>query len=184
MAHPLNMAIAFQLLNDIRNGQLRSCLAMGFSEDNLKDLMEPRCMSILVNAAVPWFNVVVDNLVVQRLLIQAKGADEDQLIMKAIEVGASSVLIYQLFGLSPKEVALRRALLNMPNRKGRWPALSQDQERQLWDLWVTYSKETPMDFRDDRALLSIAIRLTEEMPTINLTMVWNMIKSWIEQDLV
>jgi hypothetical protein len=184
MAHPLNMAIAFQLLNDIRNGQLRSCLAMGFSEDHLKDLMEPRCMSVLVNASVPWFKVAVDNVVVQRLLAQAKSGDEDQLIMRAIEIGASSPLIHQMFGLSAKEVALRRAMLNVPNRRGRWPSLSQEQERELWDQWVRFMKDEPMDHRDERALLSRAISLTERMPALNLTMVWNTIKSWIEQDLV
>lgn len=184
MPHPLNMAIAFQLLNDIRNGQLRSCLAMGFSEDHLKDLMEPRCMSVLVNASVPWFKVVVDNVVVQRLLTQAKGCDEDQLIMRAIEVGASSPLIYQMFGLSAKEVALRRSVLNVPNRRGRWPSLSQEQERSLWNLWIRFMKDNPIDFRDERALLERGIILAEQMPDINLTMIWNTIKSWIEQDLV
>jgi len=27
---PLNLAVAFQVLDNIKNGQLRSCLAMGF----------------------------------------------------------------------------------------------------------------------------------------------------------
>lgn len=184
MAHPLNLAVAFQILNDIRNGQLRSCLAMGFAEQDLKDLIEPQCMSVLVNAPVPWFRVVVDGLVVQRLLAQAKDNEEDLLIMQALRNGASSPLIHDLFGLSAKEVAVRRAMLGLPNRKGRWPAVNQEQERALWDRWVSLTKKTPTDPRDSRALLIVAIKMTQSVPPLNLTMVWNMIQSWAEQDLL
>jgi len=184
MAHPLNLAVALQVLNDMRNGQLRSCLAMGFAEQDLKDLIEPHCMSVLVNAPVPWFRVMVDSTVVQRLLAQAKDNEEDQLIMCALQNGASSPLIHDLFGLSAKEVALRRAMLGLPNRKGRWPAVNQEQERALWDRWSSLNQENPADPRDGRALLKLAIKMTHSVPPLNLTMVWNTLQSWIEQDLL
>lgn len=184
MAHPLNLAVALQVLNDIRNGQLRSCLAMGFAEENLKDLIEPQCMSVLVNAPVPWFKVVVDSLVVQRLLAQAKDHEEDQLIMLALQNGASSPLIHDLFGLSNKEIALRRTMLGIPNRKGRWPAVSQEQERALWDRWVSLTRDTPIAPHDSHALLRVAIKMSQSVPPLNLTMVWNTIQGWIEQDLL
>lgn len=184
MANPLNLAVAYQVLEDIRNGQLRSCLEMGFAEHDLKSLIEPQCMSLLVNAPVPWVKVIVDSLMVQRLLEQAKNNEEDQLIMHAIKVGASSPLIHDLFGLSAKEVALRRTMLGIPNRRGRWPTLTQAQETRLWELWVKYGKQTSTDPRDGRALLCTAIQLTEQMPDVNLTMVWNTLRDWIEQDLL
>lgn len=184
MAHPLNMAVAFQILSDIRNGQMRSCLAMGFSEQNLRELIEPQCMSMLVNAPVPWFKVVVDGVVVQRLLAQAKSFEEDQLIMRALKAGASSSMIHQLFGLPAKEVALRRSILNLPNRRGRWPAVNQEQERALWDHWVSDIKEYPDALQNSQTLLSVAIQLTEKLPPLNLSMVWTTIQGWIEQDLV
>lgn len=184
MAHPLNLAVALQVLNNMRNGQLRSCLAMGFAEQDLKDLIEPQCMSVLVNAPVPWFRVVVDSLVVQRLLAQARDTEEDQLIMCALQNGASSPLIHDLFGLSAKEVALRRHMLGLPNRKGRWPAVNQEQERSLWDRWTSLTRETPIDPRDSRALLKVAIKMSQSVPPLNLTMVWNTLQSWIEQDLL
>lgn len=184
MAHPLNLAVAFQILSDIRNGQLRSCLAMGFSEQDLKDLVEPQCMSMLVNAPVPWFKVVVDGLIVRRLLVQAKSCEDDQLVMRALKVGASSSMIHQLFGLSAKEVALRRSILDLPNRRGRWPAVNQEQERALWDHWVNAIKSFPDAPHDSRALLNVAIQVTEKLPSLNLAMVWTTIQSWIEQDLI
>ncbi|MEA9976517.1 MULTISPECIES: DUF2857 domain-containing protein [unclassified Pseudomonas] len=184
MAHPLNLAVAFQILSDIRNGQLRSCLAMGFSEQDLKDLVEPQCMSMLVNAPVPWFKVVVDGVIVRRLLVQAKSCEDDQLVMRALKVGASSSMIHQLFGLSAKEVALRRSILDLPNRRGRWPAVNQEQERALWDHWVNAIKRFPDAPRESRALLNVAIQVTEKLPGLNLAMVWTTIQSWIEQDLI
>ncbi|MCV4286486.1 DUF2857 domain-containing protein [Pseudomonas capsici] len=184
MAHPLNLAVAYQILEDLRKGQMRSCLEMGFAEHDLKSLVEPNCMSMLVNAPVPWARVIVDSLMVQRLLAQAKKDEEDQLIMHAIRVGASSPMIHELFGLPAKEVALRRTILGIPNRRGRWPVMSQQQESVLWELWVKHGKQTSTDPRDARALLGTAIQLTEQMPEVNLTMVWNTLQSWIEQDLL
>ncbi|MCO8165912.1 DUF2857 domain-containing protein [Pseudomonas sp. LJDD11] len=184
MAHPLNLAVAYQILEDLRRGQMRSCLEMGFAEHDLKSLIEPSCMSLLVNAPVPWVRVVVDNLMVQRLLTQARKDEEDRLIMQAISAGASSPLIHELFGLSAKEVALRRGILGIPNRRGRWPVMTQPQEQTLWELWVKYGQQTSTDPRDARALLVTAMQLTEAMPEVNLTMVWNTLQSWIEQDLL
>jgi hypothetical protein len=141
-------------------------------------------MSMLVNAPVPWFKVVVDGLIVRRLLVQAKSCEDDQLVMRALKVGASSSMIHQLFGLSAKEVALRRSILDLPNRRGRWPAVNQEQERALWDHWVNAIKSFPNAPHDSRALLNVAIQVTEKLPGLNLAMVWTTIQSWIEQDLI
>ncbi|RRV04571.1 DUF2857 family protein [Pseudomonas sp. v388] len=184
MTHPLNLAVAYQVLEDIRRGELRSCLAMGFAEHHLKDLIEPHCMSLLVNANVPWVKVVVDSPVVQRLLAQARKNEEDLLVMQAVRLGASSLLIHELFGLTAKEVALRRSILGIPNRKGRWPSLTQEQEQALWQHWLTFGKGTSADPRDARALLRVAMQIVEQMPQVNLMMVWNTLKSWIDQELL
>lgn len=184
MTHPLNLAVAYQVLEDIRRGQLRSCLEMGFTEHHLKDLIEPHCMSLLVNANVPWVKVVVDSPVVQRLLTQAKNNDEDQLVMDAIRSGASSLLMHELFGLTAKEVSLRRSILGIPNRKGRWPALTQEQEQALWKHWLRLGKGTSTNPRDARALLQVVIRVTDLMAPVNLMTVWNTLQSWIQQELL
>ncbi|MBP7656837.1 MAG: DUF2857 family protein, partial [Pseudoxanthomonas sp.] len=39
--HPLNQAVIAQALYDLRNGQLRRCKAMGFSEAELDALKHP-----------------------------------------------------------------------------------------------------------------------------------------------
>lgn len=182
--HPLNLAVAFQILNNIKNGQLRSCLAMGFEEKDLKTLIDPHCMGALVNSPVPWFKVVVDGVVVNRLLAHAKHSEEEELITRAIALGGSSPMMQELFGLPAKEVAVRRAILGVPNRKGRWPNVSAEEETCLWKLWIKYTKEQNTDLKDLRSVLEAAMAMTGHQPALNLAMIWNTIKSWIEQDLV
>ncbi|SEI18006.1 DUF2857 domain-containing protein [Pseudomonas fuscovaginae UPB0736] len=182
--HPLNLAVAFQIMSNIKNGQLRSCLAMGFEEKDLQTLIDPRCMGALVNSPVPWFKVQVDGDVVQRLLSHTRGSDEEELISRALRLGASSPMILELFGLSPKEVAIRRTMLGIPHRKGRWPLVSHEQEMRLWEHWVRLTKEQGTNPQDPRAVLHAAMLMSECEPTLNLTMVWSLVQCWIAQDLV
>lgn len=182
--HPLNLAVAFQIMSNIKNGQLRSCLAMGFEEKHLQTLIDPRCMGALVNSPVPWFKVLVDGDVVQRLLSHTRDSDEEDLISRAIRLGASSPMILELFGLSPKEVAIRRTMLGIPYRKGRWPTVAHDQEMRLWGHWVRLAKEQDTDAQDPRSVLQAAMLMTECEPTLNLAMVWNLVQGWIAEALV
>ena len=58
--HPLNQAVIAQALYDLRNGQLRRCKAMGFSEAELDALKHPAMVSVLANANVSWCSVSVN----------------------------------------------------------------------------------------------------------------------------
>jgi hypothetical protein len=51
--HPLNQAVIAQALHDLRNGQLRRCLEMGFGECDLDLLKHPALVTLLANAQVP-----------------------------------------------------------------------------------------------------------------------------------
>ncbi|WP_236255054.1 STY4526/YPO1902 family pathogenicity island replication protein [Pseudomonas sp. Y39-6] len=182
--HPLNLAVAFQILNNIKNGQLRSCLAMGFEENDLKTLIDPLCMGALVNSPVPWFKVVVDGVAVRRVLAHAKNTDEDELINRAISLGASSPMILELFGLPPKESAIRREILGVPHRRGRWPHVGPEDEAILWKHWVSLTKELGTNLGNPRSILDVAMLMAERERSLNLAIIWSAIQSWIAQDLV
>lgn len=66
--HPLNQAVIAQALYDLRNGQLRRCKAMGFSEAELDALKHPAMVSVLANAGVSWCSVSVNREVLRRSL--------------------------------------------------------------------------------------------------------------------
>ena len=74
---PLNQAVIAQALQDLRNGQLRRCLAMGFTEQQLAALKRPELLSVLINAQVCWCKVTVSPAVVQRILTQAVVVNEE-----------------------------------------------------------------------------------------------------------
>ncbi|KPA95898.1 STY4526/YPO1902 family pathogenicity island replication protein [Pseudomonas asplenii] len=182
--HPLNMAVAFQIMNNIKSGQLRNCLAMGFQERDLEALIDPRCVGALVNSPVPWFKLLVDSDVVQRLMAHVRSDDEEGLIRRALTLGASSPMLHQLFGLPPKEVAVRRNMLGLEHRKGRWPLLGFEEEMRLWAHWLRISKEQGTHPKDPRSVLQAAMLMTECEPTLNLTMIWNQVQYWINEGLV
>jgi len=181
---PLNLAVAYQILNNIRSGQMRSCLAMGLEEKDLKTLIDPNCMGALVNSSVPWFRVVVDGTVVHRLLEHVRTSEEEELIRRSVTLGGSSLMIHEIFGLPAKEVAVRREVLGVPNRKGRVPNVSERDEALLWQYWIKLTKSHGTDFGDMRSVLDVAILMTECVPALSLAMIWKVIQSWIAQDLV
>nr|WP_281438838.1 DUF2857 domain-containing protein [Pseudomonas batumici] len=182
--HPLNLAIAFQVLDNIKNGQLRSCLAMGFEEKDLQTLIDPCSMGTLVNSPVPWFKVFVDSTIVHRLLAHASITDEEDTIRRAIRLGASTPMITELFGLPAKEVAVWRDMLGIPHRKGSWPQVRSEEEHLLWKHWVRLTKEQGTNVRDPRSILKVTMSMTECEPTLSLTMVWNLVQRWIADGLV
>jgi len=141
-------------------------------------------MGTLVNSPVPWFKVVVDGIVVHRLLAHASNTGEEDTIRRAISLGASTPMITELFGLPPKEVAIRRDILGIPCRKGRWPLVGPEEEIRLWPHWVRLTKEQGTNLRDSRSVLEVVMSMAECEPTLNLAMVWNLVQSWITEGLV
>ncbi|MFK4136638.1 coproporphyrinogen III oxidase [Pseudomonas luteola] len=191
--HPLNQAIINQVLHDIRNGQTRKVMAMGFHEQDLLALKEAQLVSLLVNSKVPWVSVTVNQDVLRRIMGQAaRDEQQERMIDRALRLGASSALMEQLFGLTHKEVALRRSVLGIPSKKGRWPAITEAQEHDLWDRWNTLQKQYKVDYRDNIAVLDLVMLLVEEqasgIPGLDdgppLTAIWSTVQSWIDQGLL
>lgn len=181
--HPLNQAVIAQALHDLRNGQLRHCQAMGFSAKTLEALKHPAKVSVLANAKVAWCSVKINGDVVQRLLDQMGDVEKEiAAIDRMLRLGASTDMISEFHGLTHQEVALRRQMLNLPQRKGRWPVLSETEDSALWQHWQSRVKSAGVDLRDDLAMLSIGMDLAEEQ-ALPLSVVWNAIRSWIDQGL-
>lgn len=117
--HPLNQAVIAQALYDLRNGQLRRCKAMGFSEAELDALKHPAMVSVLANAGVSWCSVSVNREVLRRLLSWSPGRGEGNRDRRShVAFGASTEMVSRFYGLTHQEVALRREVLGLPKRKG------------------------------------------------------------------
>jgi hypothetical protein len=180
--HPLNQAVLIQALHDLRNGQLRRCLAMGFGEQELELLKRPDLAALLIHARVSWCQVTVDRQTLQRLAEQAiDDQREAGAVDRLLRLGASSEMICQRYGLTHQEVALRRDILGLPRRKGRFPTLDNSQERALWRDWQAVAgRDIALD--DEDALLEWAAERAESMD-VSLTVVWTILQNWIAQEI-
>lgn len=182
--HPLNQAVIAQALHDLRNGQLRRCKAMGFGEQELEALKHPALVSALVNATVSWCSVKVNRDVLQRLLSQVRNVEmEIATVDRMLRLGASTEMVSKFYGLTHQEVALRRDILGLPKRKGRHPVLSEAQEHAVWERWKPAVKARGIALEDNAAMLELALDLAEELD-LPASVVWAIIRSWIDQGLV
>ncbi|ONH50918.1 Protein of unknown function [Pseudomonas cedrina] len=182
--HPLNQAVIAQALHDLRNGQLRRCLSIGFTEGQLAALKRPELLSVLSNAQVCWCRVTVNSAVVQRILTQAIAANEEvAAIDRMLRAGASTEMMSRYFGLPHQEVATRREVLGLPKRRGRHPALDEAQDVELWRRWKPQRDQRQIDTADETAMLQLALEIAEDM-ALPLSVVWSTIQGWVEQKLV
>lgn len=182
--HPLNQAVVAQALHDLRNGQLRRCLAMGFSERELEVLKQPALVALLANARVPWCSVTVDRELLWRLVSQMRDIEQEiATVDRMLRLGASTEMVSKFYGLTHQEVALRREILGLPKRKGRHPVLSEEQEMALWHRWKPAVAERGLAPDDETAMLRLTMELSESL-SLPMSVIWAAIQSWIEQKLV
>lgn len=181
--HPLNQAVITQALHDLRNGQLRRCLSMGFEESDLEALKSPGLVSLLSNASVSWCSVTVNRKVLLRLLEQIVNVEQEvAMIDRMLRLGASTRMIGQFYGLSHQEVATRRDVLGIPKRKGRRPVLNDEQDAAAWARWKSEIRSRRLEAKDNPAMLGLALDLAEEMQ-VPVSVLWEAIRKWIAQGM-
>lgn len=182
--HPLNQAVVAQALHDLRNGQLRRCLSMGFSERELDVLKRPALVSLLANAQVPWCSVKVNTDVLWRLVSQLTDIEREiATVDRILRLGASTEMVSKFYGLTHQEIALRRDIIGLPKRKGRHPVLNEEQEMTLWKHWKADIDDRNIALDDDSAMLSLTMDLAEAL-SLPMSVIWAAIRSWIDDGLV
>ena len=182
--HPLNEAVVAQALHDLRNGQLRRAEAMGFTPTALEALKQPAFASLLSHTKVPWCHVRVNGQVVQRLLDRKRDFESEvEVIDRMLRLGASTEMVAEFHGLTHQEVALRRQVLGLPERRGRWPVLTEAQDTALWEAWSNSVKSRNIELNDDLTMLRLAMDLAEQQ-SLPLSVAWSSIRAWIEQGAI
>jgi hypothetical protein len=181
--HPLNQAVIAQALHALRSGQLRHCQAMGLSANIMEALKHPALANILANARVMWCSVNVNVHIAERLLEQGRNVEKEiDTIDRMLRLGASTEMVSEFYGLTHQDVAVRRQMLGLAQRKGRWPVLSEEEDTTLWERWHTNVKTLGIDLHDDTAMLGVAMDLAEALD-LPLSEVWSAIGEWVEQGL-
>lgn len=179
----INQAIVSQVLGDVKNGQLRRCLDMGFSSNDLLLMKQPELVNILFNTTINWCSVNVNQDVLQRLLSQCAGAVKEVLLIdRMLKLDASSKMICEVFGLSQREVAFRRSILGLRKRQGRWTELTEKQENELWRYWLTLIEKYQFDVNNERDLARSCMWLAEER-SLTMAQTWQAIRKWVQDGL-
>lgn len=188
---PINEAILAQVLNHMRNGQLRRCIEMGLEPEILAQLQQPAVLSLLLNTPVSWCHVTIDTEMVKKLLTGAERSDEElRMIERALRLGATTTMLQQFFGLAPQDVALQRLMMGVRVRRGRWREFSEEQDALLWYRWTHLMKEHQVEIEDSQAMLDIAMMVAEELQepeaddstaSLSLAIIWNRIQTWISE---
>ena len=182
--HPLNEAVIQQAMHDMRNGQLGRWEGTGFTADIFDALKHPQNAVALAHARVPWVRCQINRDVVLRTLNRVPDIQKEiDTIDRMLRLGASTEMLGDFHGLSHQEVARRRAILGLPERKGRWPVLTEQQDTDLWQAWSTTRRERSLDPEDDAAMLELGMELAESRH-LPLAVVWSAIQDWIDQGLL
>ncbi|RUS67444.1 hypothetical protein CUZ56_01389 [Saezia sanguinis] len=181
---PLNQAVIAQVLNDLRNGQLRRCLSMGFSHEDIALLRQPELVSVLLNTKVTWVNVVINVQIMRRLLTQAHNVEKEiSLIDRLLVQNASSKMICEIFGLNQREVAFRRHLLGLTKKRGRWLEITERQEHALWRRWKTLKDAEKLNVNDTFEMVKVCLTLAEES-SLPIASIWPVMQEWINEGLL
>lgn len=187
---PLNQAMVQQILLNLQSGQIRKCKAMGLDEQTLKAFENDRRVRDLANSSVSWVSAQINPDVLSRLILRSeKHEEETRLIDRALRLGASNALVTRLFGMTNEEIAHRRKILDVPQRKGRWPVLSEKVEHDIWNRWTYLARENDVCCQDMMALLDVVILIAEEYAVIpmedgsivSLAQIWRTLECWIDQ---
>lgn len=182
--HPLNQAVVAEVLYNFHNGQLRHCRSMGFGTRELGAMQQPEITALLAHTQVPWCSVSVNRNAFWRLVNRVRDANREAIrVERMLRLGASTDMVNQFHGLSHQEVALRRDIIGLPKRKGRYPVLREEQETTLWKQWRLAVEKRDIALIDDDAMLTLAMDLAETLP-LPLSVIWAAIHRWIGEGLV
>ena len=101
-------------------------------------------------------------------------------IDRMLRLGSSSEMVSHRFGLTHQEVALRRKVLGLPKRRGRYPVLDDTQDAALWRQWKTEVVQRELSTEDETAMLELAMELAEKHE-IPLAVLWSSVRRWTGQ---
>jgi hypothetical protein len=128
--------------------------------------------------------VTVNRDVLQRLLRQVDDvAREIAAVDRMLRLGASTEMVSKFYGLTHQEVALRRDVLGLPKRKGRYPVLNEAEDTALWERFKPAVDERRIALDDDRTMLDLTLDLAEAL-ALPASVIWATVRSWIDQGLV
>lgn len=174
----VNEALLSNALLHLRDGNVRPCLSLGFSEEEIRAINQLSLDEILdiSQSKVSFAKIEINHDAFWRLLgVAQANSQERQIIDRALLLGASIEMLNQYFGLSTSAVSARRQLIGIEEKMGRKAAPTEEEQTTVWNLWKQY-KPTVSNLESLEGLELLS--LIAEKSGINLTVVWKLISEW------
>ncbi len=162
-------ALLMQLLLDIKRGHLSRCESMGLTMGDIRAINQLSFdnLQYLMSSEVCVVQMHVDRRLLSILLEQARRSRwTQQMIDRALLLGASMAMMREYFGLTTHVVATRRRLLDIEVQKGRSLTLNEAQEQQLWLSWRQLGAQPVDSLEGLDAMMILAERTGYSLTTV------------------
>lgn len=176
MMPTINQAVLSQMIQELKDGNVRYCEALGFDREELNELnsLTFEELMYLGNTSAQLLKITINHDVLRKMLIQVRQEQKfQQIVGQAVQLGGSIALISHYFGISTAEISARRRLLGIHVRQGRNQVPGEEEEAALWNRW----QEVKVDNLDSIQALEAMMLLAQER-SLSLTVVWNLIRQW------
>ncbi|MBF0035493.1 DUF2857 domain-containing protein [Citrobacter freundii] len=182
MTPSINQAVLTQVVQALKEGQIRYCESLGFSPQELCELTRLSADDILFlsNSAVQFMTISIDHDMLSKMLARTEQERQfQQRLEDALSLGASIEFVNYYFGLSTIEVCARRRLIGLFVRQGRNLAPDEQAETLVWNAW----KKVGMKKLDSPQALEAMMTIAHDHD-LSLTVIWNLLRQWYDEELL
>ncbi|MDJ4288750.1 DUF2857 domain-containing protein [Salmonella enterica] len=167
----LNYVLLTAVLYTLKEGHLRYAYSLGFTVDEMQRLihLSPNDLFFLSRTSSPFLSIQINHNNLRYILDRAKQEENhQQLIDRAIKIGASHEILNEYFGLNSRDVAVRRLLLGVTIPSGRKFIPDEKTDAEIWLKWKKYR---PINL-ESLSALDIMMHITEALssPENNLSL--------------
>ncbi|EAW5132466.1 TPA: DUF2857 domain-containing protein [Salmonella enterica] len=178
MIPSLNYAVLTDVLNALKEGNIRHCEALGFTFDEMDALNQLSLEELFIvsRSSAPFVAISVRHDVLHHLIAQArKDVRHQRLVNRAIRLGGSIALLNQYFGLTSNETCLRRRLLGISVPYGRTPEPDEETDAAIWRQWQQCRVDNLESSDALNAMMQVTEKLLPDAGGLSLTTVWKRI---------
>ncbi|EIC83397.1 DUF2857 domain-containing protein [Serratia sp. M24T3] len=174
MSHGLSdatNALLTQLVMELKSGHIKRCVSLGLTtrEMQMLNAVTLEDLHYLLNSSVSVFTYKIHH---ENLALMFEHARRERRVLdridRALLLGGSIEMMQHYFGMSTMEVAARRRLTGILTSKGRYAALTDEDNGTLWLRW----KKEKVNDTSCAEGLDVMMQAAEEMQ-VSLTAVWH-----------
>lgn len=184
----LNRALLGEVIERIERGEIGYCRQLGFAEDELAVIenLTQRELNRIAKSPISFVSASINHHSFWQLINNVReDSRQQQMIDRALLLGASSELLREMFNLSSAEVSARRKLLGIKEAMGRKPNADEQTETSVWLIWAQYREGLNESDRNVEEFISDAafeaLMVISEESGVSLTEVVRLVRNGEKQ---